>query len=84
MKLAENDASNRVPPAAFDLVGVLCTTLDLSLVSPFGSLVCCVCGDGEAIAFLGDGLDGRTSGKFCVDTLPFGRCLGATLVPSSV
>lgn len=83
--MAVNVASNRFA-VAVDLVGVLCTTLlALSVDSPFGSVVCDVIwGDGEAIAFLGDGLDGRTSGKFCEDTLPFGRCRGATLVPSSV
>lgn len=64
---------------------VVCEMLpDLSPVSPHASFVCSIWGEGEAIAFLGDGLDGRTSGKFCEDTLPFGRCLGATLVPSSV
>lgn len=48
------------------------------------SLFCNTCGEGEAIVFLGDGLDGKTKGKFCEDTFPFGLCRGATLVPSSV
>lgn len=63
---------------------VLCETLfALSLASKFDSLACNTCGEGEAIAFLGDGLDGSTNGRFWVETFPFGRCLGATLVPSS-
>lgn len=58
--------------------------LDLSHVSKFGSLLCNTCGEGEEAVFLGDGLDGRTRGKFWEATFPLGRCLGATLVPSSV
>lgn len=44
---------------------------------------CSTCGDGEEMILRGDGLDGNTSGKFWVAAFPFGRCLGATLVPTS-
>lgn len=51
--------------------------------SKFGSVAWSTCGDGE-VTLRGDGLDGSTRGRFCVDTLPLGRCRGATLVPTSV
>lgn len=83
----------------FDLVGVVASTwlvevaanrFDLDCfaeslaneLSAFAS-ACSTCGDGEAMVFRGDGLDGNTSGKFCVEAFPFGRCRGATLVPTS-
>lgn len=51
--------------------------------SKFGSVACRTWGDGE-VTLRGDGLEGSTSGRFCVDALPLGRWRGATLVPSSV
>lgn len=98
VKLVSNVASNRFP-AAIALVGVLCAAapgFDFTTYGDTGVVVCetllglsavsfvSTCGEGEVIAFLGDGLDGKTNGKFCEETLPFGRCLGATLVPISV
>lgn len=58
--------------------------LDLSHASKFGSTLCNTCGEGDAMVFLGDGLDGSTNGRFCDETLPFGLDLGATLVPNSL
>lgn len=58
--------------------------LDLSHISKFGSALCNTCGEGDAMVFLGEGLDGKTSGKFCEETLPFGLCLGATLKKTRV
>lgn len=51
-------------------------------LSAFAS-ACTTCGDGDEIMLRGDGLDGNTSGKFCVEAFPLGRCLGTTLVPTS-
>lgn len=51
-------------------------------LSAFAS-ACTTCGDEDEIMLRGDGLDGNTSGKFCVEAFPLGLCLGATLVPTS-
>lgn len=51
-------------------------------LSAFAS-ACSTCCDGDEIVLRGDGLDGNTSGKFCVEAFPFGRWRGATLVPTS-
>ena len=75
----------------FDFIGYADTgvevweiLVDLSHVSKFWSPLANTCGEGEAMVFLGEGLCGKTSGRFCEDTLPFGLCRGATLVPSSL